>query len=76
MALRQEDLLVREAVVYRFPTETFLRRAARRRMLARRRRALGLAAVVMAIGLLAGSGPEGAVAAGPADHGSVPVGAF
>ena len=48
VALRQEDLLVPEATIYRFPTDMIRARGARRRMMARRRRSFGIAAVVAA----------------------------
>ena len=47
MAIRQEDLLVEGAVVYPFPTHMVRRRAAHRIMMARRRRTLGIAIVVL-----------------------------
>jgi hypothetical protein len=53
VAIRQEELLVREAVVYRFPTQMIARRESYRRMMARRRVALGVASVVMAMWTLA-----------------------
>ena len=53
MAVRQEDLLVREAIVYRFPTQMARARVARRVMMARRRRTLGVGAVLTAITALA-----------------------
>jgi hypothetical protein len=62
MAVRQEDLLVREAIVYRFPTHALRAREARRRMVARRRMTLGVVAVMTAGFLLAG-GPEGSATA-------------
>ena len=66
VAVRQEDLLVREALVYRFPTAMIRARRARRRMVARRRVTLGVATVVMAIGFLLASGPEGVATASKA----------
>lgn len=53
MAIRQEDLLVREAVVYPFPTHMVRARAARRAMMARRRMTLGVATVGLTIWTLA-----------------------
>ena len=53
MALRQEDLLVREAIVYPFPAEMARRRAARATAQARRRHTLGVVAVGLATFLLA-----------------------
>ena len=47
MAVRQEDLLVREAVVYPFPTHMLRKRNAHRAMMARRRRTFGVAIVVL-----------------------------
>ena len=66
MAVRQEDLLITEAIVYRFPTEMIRARWSRRRMIARRRLALGTVTVVMAIGFLLASGPEGIATASKA----------
>ena len=66
MAVRQEDLLVREAVVYRFPTHMIEARTARRAMMARRRMALGVITVVMALGFLMATGPEGTATASKA----------
>ena len=66
MAVRQEDLRVREAIVYRFPTEMIRARRARRRMIARRRLTLGMATMVMAIGFLLAAGPEGIATASKA----------
>ena len=63
MALRQEDLLVREAIVYRFPTDKLRRREARRAVTARRRLALGLVIVAFAAGFLVAGGPEGTATA-------------
>lgn len=53
MAVRQEDLLVREAIVYRFPAQMARQRRARRAMMARRRLTLGVLAVVSATWALA-----------------------
>ena len=53
MAVRQEDLLVREAVVYEFPTRMIRARAARRAMMARRRTTLGVLTVFLAVSALA-----------------------
>ena len=53
MAVRQEDLLLREAVVYRFPTQMARARVARRIMMGRRRRTLGVVAVLSATTVLA-----------------------
>ena len=53
MAVRQEDLLVREAVVYEFPTRMIRARVARRAMMARRRMTLGVLTVVLAVSALA-----------------------
>jgi hypothetical protein len=57
VAVRQEDLqhdlLVREAVVYRFPTTMIEARSARRAMMARRRRTLGVMTLVLAVSTLA-----------------------
>ena len=63
MAVRQEDLLVREAIVYRFPTQMVRARSARRAMMARRRMTLGLVTIVLALGLLLASGPRGTATA-------------
>jgi hypothetical protein len=63
VAVRQEDLLLREAVVYRFPTEMIRSRRARRAMIARRRLTLGVVTIAMALGLLLASGPEGSATA-------------
>lgn len=63
VAVRQEDLLVREAIVYRFPSQMMRARAAHRRMVARRRMTLGVVTVVMALGFLMASGPQGTAAA-------------
>jgi hypothetical protein len=52
VAVRQEDLLVGEAVVYEFPTSMARSREARRRMMARRRMTLGVLAVVTAVSTL------------------------
>lgn len=60
MAIRQEELVGLDAVVYRFPTESFRARAARRSMMARRRRSLGVATVLVAASLLLGGRPLGA----------------
>lgn len=53
VAVRQEDLLAREAVVYEFPTRMIRERTARRVMMARRRMTLGVATVVLAVSTLA-----------------------
>ena len=53
MALRQEDLLFEEAIVYEFPAVMARSRAARRRMMARRRMTLGVAATATAVWMLA-----------------------
>ncbi len=66
MAVRQEDLLVREAIVYRFPTADIRARRARSRMVARRRMTLGVVTVVMAAGFLVAGGPEGTATASKA----------
>lgn len=66
MALRQEDLLVQEAIVYRFPTHIMRRREARRAVTARRRLALGLVTVALAAGFLVAGGPEGSATASKA----------
>ena len=66
MAVRHEDLLVREAIVYRFPAEALRAREARRRMIARRRMTLGVMTVVMAAGFLLAGGPEGSATASKA----------
>ena len=73
MAVRQEDLLVGEAVVYRFPTHMIEARTARRAMMARRRMALGVATVVMALGFLMATGPEGTATASKAGREVVTV---
>jgi hypothetical protein len=56
VALRQEDLLVEEAIIYRFPTAPARARAAHRRVTARRRRVLGVGVVGIA-GFLLAQGP-------------------
>jgi hypothetical protein len=53
VAVRQEDLLVREAIVYRFPTDRIRARRAHRLMIARRRRTLGMVSIAMAVATLA-----------------------
>lgn len=63
MALRQEDLVALDAVVYRFPTDRIAAHRARRAMFARRRRTVGVTTVVMALGLLLAGGPEGTASA-------------
>ncbi|HWC13355.1 MAG TPA: LysM peptidoglycan-binding domain-containing protein [Actinomycetota bacterium] len=63
MALRQEDLVGLDAVLYRFPTDRIAARQARRAMFARRRRTLGIATIAVAVGLLLAGGPEGTAAA-------------
>lgn len=52
MALRQEDLLVREAKIHRFPSGMVRARANRARAQARRRRTLGVTAIGIAVFLL------------------------
>lgn len=66
MAVRQEDLLLREAIVYRFPSQMLRTRVAHRRMVARRRMTLGVVTVVMALGFLMAGGPQGTAAASKA----------
>jgi nucleoid-associated protein YgaU len=66
VAVRQEDLLVREALVYRFPSHMLHARRAHRRMVARRRLTLGVVTVVMAIAFLVAGGPEGTATASKA----------
>ena len=63
MAVRQEDLLVREAIVYRFPTDMIRARGARRRMMARRRMTLGVVTILAAMGFLLATGPQGTATA-------------
>lgn len=63
MAIRHEDLLAPEAIVYRFPTRMVAARRAHRRRVARRRMTLGVATVVMAMGFLFAGGPEGTATA-------------
>ena len=53
MAVRQEDLLVREAIVYRFPGQAAQARRSRRAMMARRRMTLGVVSVLAATTMLA-----------------------
>jgi hypothetical protein len=53
VAVRQEDLLVREAIVYPFPSQMLRARSAHRRMVARRRMTLGVLTVLMAAYVLA-----------------------
>jgi len=64
MAIRHEDLLVREAVVYRFPTHMARTRRARARLVRRRRALAALVTVVFAGGMLLATGPEGVATAG------------
>lgn len=59
MAIRQEDLLIQEAIVYRFPTEALRARRARAVMVARRRRSVAVAALLVAGALLVTGGPAG-----------------
>ncbi len=65
MAIRQEELLVAEAVVYHFPVEAIGARRARVAMLRRRRTTLGVAAVLLALALLTAAGPSDHVLEGP-----------
>lgn len=58
VAVRQEDLRVREATLYRFPTHLVKARRVHRRMVARRRLTLGVVTVIMAAGFLVAGGPE------------------
>ncbi len=74
MAIRQEELLVREAVIYRFPTEAIERRRARAEVVGRRRAAVGVMAVVVAAGVLAAWTPSGEVEASARQPGHVVVG--
>ncbi len=67
MAIRQEELLVTEAIVYRFPTHMVRARRAREIMLRRRRRVLGMVAVLVAAGLLIGWAPTTATPARAGD---------
>ena len=65
MAIRHEDLVGTEAIVYRFPTHKVRARAARRAAQARRRMVLGVGTALVAAFLLAG-GPEGSATASKA----------
>lgn len=65
MAIRQEELLVSEAVIYRFPGAELRSRRARAAMLQRRRTTLGIAAVLTALALLVATGPSDDVLEGP-----------
>ena len=60
MAIRQEELLVREAVVYRFPSHMLAARRARAARVRRRRSGLGIVSVVTALALLMGGQAGGA----------------
>jgi len=73
MAVRREDLLVGEAVIYRFPTHMIEARTARRAMMARRRMTLGVITVVMALGFLLATGPEGTATASRSGREAVTV---
>ena len=66
MAVRQEDLLIREAIVYPFPGTERRRRAARSAVARRRRVLSGTVTVVLCVGMLLGGGPEGAATASKA----------
>ena len=66
MALRQEDLLIQEAIVYRFPTDMVRRREAHRAVTARRRLTLGLVTIALAAAFLVAGGPEGTATASKA----------
>ena len=63
MAVRQEDLLVREAIVYPFPGAELRRRAARAAVARRRRLLSGTVTVILSLGMLLASGPEGTATA-------------
>lgn len=64
MAIRQEELLVREAAVYRFPEAPYRARAARRRAMRRRRATVGVAVIAVALASLSAVGRgDGATAA-------------
>ena len=67
MAIREEELLVREAVIYRFPTEEIARRRALETAVRRRRAAASLITVAISVGLLATwtPGPDAAAGAAP-----------
>ena len=65
MAIRQEELLVTEAVIYCFPSQAIRARRARSEMLARRRMTLGMAAALLALALLVGTGPGDHLLEGP-----------
>jgi hypothetical protein len=75
MAIRREELLVTEAVVYRFPTHMIRARRARARVVRRRRTAVGLATVLLAVGILASSGGGVEARPGRAAPDTVVVGA-
>ena len=60
MAIRQEELLVQDAVICRFPLERLRARRARALMLRRRRVTLAMVVVIAAL--------AGLVAGGPGDH--------
>ena len=66
MAVRQEDLLVREAIVYPFPGGDLRRRATQAAVARRRRLLWGTVTVVFALGMLLGSGPQGVATASKA----------
>ncbi len=74
MAIREEELLVREAVVYRFPSEAVRGRQARTAVLRGRRRLLSAAAVVVSVALLTAWTPAGPVTAAGRTPGRVVVG--
>ena len=57
MAIRQEELLVREAVVYRFPVEAITSRRRRDALVRRRRTVAGVLALVISAGLLVAWSP-------------------
>ena len=63
MAIRQEELLASEAIVYPFPTNMMVARRARRAMMARRRRTFAVATVGLATVLLMTAGPQGSAQA-------------
>ena len=73
MAIRQEELLVREAVVYRFPVGAIARRRAREALLRRRRAAAGVLAVVIPAGLLMAWSPGSATETGATRARSIAV---
>ena len=64
MAVREQDLLVREAIVYRFPTHALRARRARDRALRRRRTLAGVVVMVAAAAMLFATGPRGVATAG------------